>query len=121
MTITNESELPDFDEMIEAVEKIKELSLRRATIELSLKKEEAELVRTVTSDPKYFMNGKAPSMSYIEGAYKYTGIDNCLLPVRSSLIEVTAELEYEKAKFYLMKDKLDIWRTISANERATLL
>lgn len=109
--------IPDFDEFIELAGQIRELSLKKLTIEKDLKKGEGKTFRDAMVEKEYYVNGKQPAISYIEGAYKYTGLNDCLMPLRDELVEVTAELDYLKLKLDVYKSMLDTWRTLSANER----
>ncbi|KKM93425.1 hypothetical protein LCGC14_1208570 [marine sediment metagenome] len=115
------TELPDFDDLFKVAEKIKSFSISRLHLQIRIKKIEADTVREVTLNSKYFIKNKAPSMAYIEATYKYTGIDNELIELRHKLASLTNELEYKKNVFLVMRDMISIYQTVSANARASLL
>lgn len=109
--------LPDYEDFMTLADSIELTSKEKARLEIQIKTLETELVKKVTTDPTYFQSGKVPSMVYIESTWKYTGLDNELLPLRLRFSELTAELEKSKIKMDIYKTMLDIWRTLSANER----
>jgi hypothetical protein len=113
--------LPDYEDLMEVAEKIKSVSLLKSRIDVQLRSAEAEVVKIVTTDPKYFQGGKAPSMAYIDTVFKYTGLSGELVEQRKILAELTAEIELLKAKMDIYKTALDIWRTLSANERKSVI
>lgn len=113
--------IPDFDDMQKAISEIQDLSVSRLSLEIDIKSKEAEIIFKVLGDSKYFVNSKIPSMTFIDSTYKYTGLDGELLPLRKELARLVALLEYAKNSFYLMKSAIDVWRSQTANERATLL
>lgn len=113
--------LPDFEDFLKLAADIREASVNKLTIEKNIKKIEADIVREVTNNPDYFLGGKAPSFNYIDATYKYTGLDGELLPLRSNLIEATALLDELRLRMDIYKNLLEIWRTLSANERASSL
>lgn len=113
--------LPDFEQFLELAETMRITSVKKLTLEKELKEKEAEVIRTVTSDPQYFNGGKSPSFNYIDSTYRYTGFKGELLPIRAELIEATATLDHLKLKMDIYKNLLEIWRTLSANERSSSL
>ena len=112
---------PDFEDVMKIVERIRELSLASAILENKIKFTESEIVVEATANEKYFINGKPPSMTYINSTYKVTGFDNELKKMRQDLVEMQSELEYRKNLLGVQKDKLEVWRTESANQRASVL
>jgi len=113
--------LPDYEDFMTLAETIERLSTKKARIEIQLKTLETELVRKVTTDPAFFQGGKVPSMAYIDGTWKYTGLNNELVPLRIEYAELTSSLEKSKITMEVYKTMLDIWRTLSANERKASL
>jgi hypothetical protein len=112
--------LPDFDDLMRMVDEIREMNILKALLDREIKSAEAMIVRDATNNPKYFIGGKPPSMTYVEAVYKYTGFENELLERRAQLAETTANLEALRIKFDTYKVMLDIWRTLSANERISV-
>ena len=113
--------LPDYEDFIRLAEAIESISRERARLEIAIKSKESDIVKRVTTDPVYFQGGKSPSMTYIDTAFKYTGLDGELLPLRESLASKTAEVDKLKMTMDIYKTMLDIWRTLSANERKAAL
>lgn len=112
--------IPDFSEFMNVVDKIGELSFRKLTLENEIKLKESEAMSTATREILQ-TTGKQPSVSYVEGMFKYSGFKNEIIPHREELARVTADLEREKLRLSVYKDMLEVWRTLSANERNTAL
>lgn len=113
--------LPDFEDLQKLAEDIKRLAFEKAKLEHLIKERESQIFVTCTKDEKYFVGGKPPSVSFIQSAYIYTGLEGELTKTRSELITVDVSLERTKMQYSLYKDLLDIWRTLNANERKTAL
>lgn len=119
MTVTIEP--PDFEDMMEVAERIRNLSLKEMVLKDTLKKKESEIyIEAITTD-KHLVNGKPPSAVFVENAWKHTGFDGELLEIRNELATVSADLDHQKNIFGIRKDMLEIWRTESANKRASVL
>src|SRR5512135_2525857 len=116
----DKAKLPDFDEMFELVEMIKALSTKRAKLKSEIEATEAKTVRIVSNDPKYYMGGKPPSITYINVTWKYTGLNDELVDKRRELAEVEAALDGCKLLLDYDKAMIEVWRTISANERMAI-
>jgi|WetSurSiteA1Bulk_404760.scaffolds.fasta_scaffold07284_4 hypothetical protein len=110
-------QLPDFDDMANAIENITNTNLRRILLDLEIKAKEAEIVRLSSVDEAYFINGKPPSVAYLEATVKFTGVDNELIEKRNILAELTANLERYRLQYELMKSKIEVWRSQTASER----
>lgn len=113
-------ELPDFDEMLSLADMIKNIMIRKAQLEYELSKGESITYKTSMTDPNYFVGNKQPSVAYVKSVYEYGGLQNELLPLRKELGEVSAELENLRLRFDVMKMMVDLYRTDSANKRASL-
>jgi hypothetical protein len=109
--------LPDFEDLYALIEVIKVLSLRKAKLELEIKYDEGQVVAIATTDPAYLVGGKIPSMAFIDSTLKISGINGSLLPKRQELAEVAANLEEKKLILDMKKTQIEVWRTLSANER----
>lgn len=114
------AKLPDFEEMYGHIATIRSLGLRKAALEIKIKHSFSTVIREVVSNPEYYINGKSPSMTYIEKTYGFTGLKGELLSVRESLAETTADLEHARLKLDLDKSLIDVWRTQSANARLAI-
>jgi len=109
--------LPDFDDMMNVSSEIGDLLLDKLKLETSIKSAEADTILKVSTEEKYFVGGKPPSMSFAENTYKVTGLAGELIPMREKLAEITANLEKKKIQYDVYKNMLDMWRTLAANER----
>jgi len=113
--------LPDFDDLTKLVNEIGELSVKKLKLEAEVKAKETDIMRTALTSETYFVGGKAPSVAYVESVYKFTGFNGELLPIRDSLADVAGELEKRRLLLYVYKDMLELYRTMSANERTSAI
>ena len=118
MSIINENKLPDFDDMLSLAGQIKEVSLLKAQKELELEEVKAAIIKSVTSNMNYYINGKVPSMSYMEKTFLVTGLQGELTPIKVEIEKLKAELNYLKEKMAIFKLMIEVWRTEQANKRA---
>jgi hypothetical protein len=113
--------IPDFDDMLKVAQTIRSLTAKKLLLDTEIKFNEAAIVKVVNTDSKYFINGKPPSMSFIESTYTYTGLSDELIPMRKELASIIAELEEAKLRFDIYRMQVDMYRTEAANQRATSL
>lgn len=109
-------QLPDFEDMAKLIDEIKVLSLKKAFLEIEIKKMENDVFSTAQFDT----NGKPLSTTFIENAYKHSGIHGEILPFRIELARVSSQLEGERLKFDMMQMTIEIWRSEQANNRISL-
>jgi hypothetical protein len=114
-------ELPDFEEMATSVDRITKLSERKGVLEIQIKEQESSIFKRALVEEKYFQNGKPASATFVENAYKYTGFEGEILPLRYELLAVSTQLENAKSTFDLMKSKIEVWRSEQANSRGAVL
>ena len=112
--------LPDFDDMANLIDNISDTNLRRMMLDIEIKAREAEIVKMSSTDDKYFVNGKPPSVAYLEATCRFTGMDSELISKRQALSELTAKLEQYRLMYDLMKSRIDVWRSQTANERVAV-
>ena len=117
----NETNIPDFEDMVKVSEKIRELSLEKTRLELKIDDSFSKTVLQLTTNPEYFVNNKPPSMVFIKATYGFGGLDGKLYEYRIQLGTIEAELEYLKNKLNIYRDMIDVWRTVSANKRASVI
>lgn len=115
------TKLPDFEVLFELVNQAATISAKKLSLENEIKQKEAETVLKVSTDEKYLVGGKQPSMSYIESTHKVLGIDGELLPIRKQLVETIVALDKLRGTLDIYKEMLGVWQTLSANERRTSL
>ena len=105
----SEVNLPDFDELYALIGKIKDKSIEVAKKKLSIKVLEGEV----------FIRGREEGLpvSQVTNAYKTTGWDGEITQLRADVAEDEAELDFLENTLDLHKSKIEVWRTVSANER----
>jgi hypothetical protein len=108
--------IPDFDDFVNLANEIGELSFKKMQLENKIKAEEA--VTFTKAINEFLIDGKRPSVSHIEKAYLHTGINGELLEERLKLADITAMLEKRKLLLSIYRDFLEVFRTVSANERS---
>lgn len=113
--------IPDFDDFLKLADEIGDLSFKKMQMDNVIKTKEATIVATAMTDVKYFVSGKQPSMSFIENTYKQVGFDGELINDRSILADITATLEKRKIQLSIYRDMLEVFRTLSANERVQVI
>ena len=111
--------VPDFDDMSNLADKIRELTAKKMLLDIQIKAREAEITQVMCSDQSYFQNGKPPSMALIESTLQYSGINGELLPMRKELALTISALEEAKLRFDIYRMQLDLYRTEAANQRLT--
>ena len=105
-------QLPDFEAMMHGVDIIASLALKVSMQKIKIKMMEVKTVRRGVEE--------GLPVNRIEGAYKYAGYDNEILPERETLATAESELEAARAKMQISQSMTDVWRTIEANKRLTL-
>jgi len=111
------TDLPDFNDMYETIDRIKELTLTKLVLEIKIKEMISEITQASTNDVRYFVNDKPPSMAYLDKTFTFSGLDGELIPLRKELATLIAELEHIRLVFDLDNSRINVWRTQSANER----
>lgn len=111
--------LPDYSDLMELTDEIAKVSAKKLSLDNKIKAMESEVVLKVTKDQSFFQNGKPPSMSFIDVTYRFTGINNEIIPLRDELADCVCRLDSLKIKMDVYKQLFEIWRTLSANERAS--
>lgn len=108
----SEVNLPDFDEMYTTINSIRKLTVDVAKLDLKIKVLEGEV----------FVRGRDEGLpvSQVTNAYKISGFDGEILPLRAELAEKQAELRFLENTLNLYRSKVEVWRTVSANERISM-
>jgi hypothetical protein len=112
--------LPEFSEFIELADAIRKLSFRKLILEKDIKSMEATVFKTAIADPVYFVGGKTPAISFIENAFKHDGFNGEILPLREELAQVGSDLDHARLTLDIYKMMIEVYRTISANERGVV-
>lgn len=113
--------IPDFEDLSRLSDNIAELLFKKLLLDKDIKAGESAVFKRCMLDSGTFVGGKPMPVSMIENAYKFGGMDGELLPLRTELAEVTSKLEKAKLQLDIYKNMMDIWRTLSANERSSAL
>lgn len=119
--MTKQIELPDFSEMLKLIHTIEALNKEELRLRTEIKIKEAESVDRVTNDPKFLVDGKTPSVSYIDRTYKITGIEGDLVELRRELDKISADLHGANLLLQFYRDMISVYQTESANKRAATL
>lgn len=109
--------LPDFEKFMELAREIKKISLDRMLLENQIKEKEAETFKTIMTDPKYFVNGKAITVSHYDSAYKFSGIDGELIKLRNTLADLVSELELKRSQFEVYNRMHELFKTLVYQEK----
>ena len=107
--------IPDFDDLTNLVAEIGELAFKKMQLENKLKSAEAETFRAAMARP--LENGKFPSSSFVSNAYLHTGLNGELVEQREKLADISAMLDKRKLLLSIYRDMMEMFRTVSANER----
>jgi hypothetical protein len=107
-----EVQLPDFEEMMHSVDVIADLALSVSMQKIKIKFMEVKTVRRGVEE--------GLPVNRIEGAYKYAGYDDEIIPERKELAARESQLEAARAKLNISQSMTDVWRTVEANKRLTL-
>lgn len=113
--------IPDFDEFIKLASEISSLMYQKMVLEVEIRSGESKVFETATTSEKYFQNGKPPASTFIDNTWKYRGIDGELLPLREKMAVLVSQLEEKKIQMDIYKSMLEVWRTLSANQRSATL
>jgi len=113
--------IPDFDEFNKLAEEISSLLYAKLSLDAKIKDGESNVFKVVSTDERYMQGGKPPSATYIDNTYKYPGLDGELLILRNDLARATADLEGKRLQFDIYKNMIEVWRTLSSNQRTSSL
>ncbi len=114
------TELPDFEDMQKAIDRMTALDLRKSILEYRIKLGEANVYRKATFEPEFFQKGKPLATTAIKSIYEFTGLKGELIDLRKELIQVEIDLNKEKYLYDLMKNRIEVWRSEQANQRVSL-
>ena len=106
---------PDFEEMARVNKELRELVLKKNLLDLEIDIGVKNTVLKIMSTA----GDKKPSMEFIKTTYIITGLDDELVEKRKLIVELNADLDYKKNEFFILKQKCDVYRTLSANQRYT--
>ena len=110
--------LPSFEDYLAIAEEIKKIYLNKMIVENAIKSEEAENFKEVMSNPKFWVDGKRPTVSYYESAYKWDGIDNNLRSIRTQLADLQSQLDLKRNQLEIYKQMHDLFKTLVYQEKS---
>lgn len=114
----------DLEYMLELTEKMADTQQELSVTKHALEVFKAQITQTVTEDESYWVGGKVPSMAYITSHYHLLGYNSNtgkgLTELENKIAQLEADLLRYRTKFQIEKDRLEVWRTESANTRSTL-
>ncbi len=108
--------IPDFDDFMKLSEEIGQLSFEKIRMENAIKVKESE---TFKKAMELQIDGKRPSVSYVENAYMTTGIEGELIGLRDGLAYLIGELDKKRIQLSIYRDMINLFQTVSANERSS--
>lgn len=109
--------IPDFEDFMKLADEIATLSYNKMQLENQIKAKEAQTFAKAINE--FMIDGKRPSASHVEKAYLHTGINGELLSEREKLAYVSSSLENKKIQLSIYRDMINLFQTVSANERSS--
>lgn len=113
--------LPDFDMMYKIIQGISDLSHKVKMLEIEIGRLEAEYMKEALTDSTLWVDGKRPTITYCTEVVKIVGNNDSekeqINALRAELSKAKSEYEQARESLLLERNKLDLYRTISANER----
>lgn len=106
--------IPDYEDFMKLAEDIGQLSFEKMRLENQIKAKEAETFKKCMETQ---VDGKRPSVAYVENAYMHTGIDGELTGLRDAFAYMCGELDKKRIQLSIYKDMIGLFQTVSANER----
>lgn len=110
--------IPDFDEFMKLSSEISTLMYEKMVMESKIRSGESRVFEIATTNESYFQNGKPPASTFIDNTWKYRGLEGELIPLRNELAKTVSQLEEKKLQMDIYKSMLEVWRTLSANQRS---
>lgn len=107
--------IPDFEDFLKLADEIAELSFAKMSLEVEIKDGESNTFKEAMKQP--LENGKLPSASFVTNAYMSQGLNGELTPLRIKYAEISSKLDKKKIQLSVYRDMLEVFRTVSANER----
>jgi hypothetical protein len=115
----NETQLPDFDEMFNVVNIIRDKTWQKLLLEAEISEGESKAIEYNIEHKK--VKGKTASMEYAKLVWKPVGLNGELVSKRKVLAKVESELAEARALFDVYKSMIAVWQTESANKRSVSL
>jgi len=117
--------MPDFDDFEKMAVEVSRVKAEILVLKGALAQAEAMCMREALTNSDYWIGGKRPAMNYCEKVVKELGNTEedrvALRNLRTELANKTEAYQLLQHLIILSRDKLDLYRTISANERKSFL
>lgn len=117
--------MPDFDDFEKMAADVARLKAEILTIKGALSQAEAVCMREALTNSDYWIGGKRPAMNYCEKIVKELGNTEedriVLRNLRVALANKTEAYQLLQHLITSSRDKLDLYRTLSANQRKSFL
>jgi len=117
--------IPDFDDFEKMATDAARFKADIMIAKNNLYQLEAHCMREALTNKEYWIGGKMPSMAYCEKIVKEIGNtaeDNAALcSYRDQIATMTEAYQLLQNLITMSRDKLDLYRTVSANERKSFL
>ena len=113
--------IPDFEELMKLSAEISALLYKKLVLDTEIKEWESLVFKRATTEEQFFHGGKPPSSTYIDNTYKFPGLAGEILPLRKELAAAISDLEGKRLQMDVYKNMIEIWRTLSSNQRSTSL
>ena len=117
--------VPDFDDFEQMIANVARVRAEILTIKAALTRLEAQCMREALTNSAYWVGGKRPAMNYCEKVVKELGNTEedaaNLANLRTELANKTETYQLLQGLITLNRDKLDLHKSISFNQRKSFL
>lgn len=123
--MTPEDLIPDFDEMKEMADRAARLKGKVIALKANISMYEAQVIKEAMTNRDHWQDGKRPGITYCQSVVSKVGNTDTdrevLYGWRIELAETVEELTLAEGYIQMMRDRLDLFRTLSANERKSFV
>ena len=113
--------LPDFDDLVALTGEVKKSQTNLLLAKAKLDRLKALITKKATQEEKYWVNGRVPSMAFIESNYHVNGLNpqtrKKLHTLQDEIAELAGDLKSQDLLFQVYQDMIGVWRTEAANKR----
>lgn len=117
--------MPDFDDFEKMAADVARLKADILIAKSNLSQLEAHCMKEALTNSEYWLGGKRPAMNYCEKVVKEIGNTEedavALCSYRDQIAVMTEAYQLLQHLITLSRDKLDLYRTLSANQRKSFL
>jgi len=117
--------LPDFDEMEALAAKVARARAELVVLKHSLSSFQASLIREAKTNKQYWIGNKMPTDTFCKNVIMYTGNTDAdsakLLSLNNEIANKTEAYSLLQELIRIKRDRIDLFRTLSANSRKGFL